>query len=45
VADPPLSRLLFDLNRKDFFEPKGKKLKNSTFFVEIFPIQTETKDG
>jgi len=28
-----------------FFDPKGKKLKKSTFLGEIFPIQTQTING
>jgi len=39
-ANLPLARVLFDLIRRDFFEPKGKKLKFFTFLGEIFQIQT-----
>jgi len=44
-ADPPLTLELFDPTQKDFYDPKGKKLKNLTFLEEIFFIQTKTIDG
>jgi len=41
--DLPLTQVLFDLTRSDFFYPKCKKYKNLTFLGEIF--QTQTIDG
>jgi len=37
------ARVLFDPTQRDFFDPKGKKLKNLGFLGEIF--KTQTKDG
>jgi len=37
----PLTQVLFDTTRWDFFDPKGRKLKNLGFLGEI--IQTQTK--
>jgi len=42
-ANQPLTRVPFVPTRRYFFDPKGKKLKNLTFLVEIF--QTQTLDG
>jgi len=38
-----LTQVLFDLARRDFYDPKGKKLKILRFLGEIF--QTQTKYG
>jgi len=40
-----MTQLLFDLTRRDFFDPKKKKLKNLTFLGEIFQTQTQSVDG
>jgi len=40
-----LKQVLFDPTRRDFFDPKGKKLKNFRFLGEIFQIQSQIKDG
>jgi len=42
-ADPFLTKVLFDLTRRDFFEPKGKNWIIWCF--SIFQTQTQTKDG
>jgi len=38
-----MTRVPYDPTQRDFFDPKGKKLKNLTFLGEIF--QTQTIDG
>jgi len=35
-----LTWVLFDPTQRDFFDPKGKKLKKLTFLGEIFQTQT-----
>jgi len=40
-----LTQVLFDPTRRDFFDPKGKKLKIFTFLGEIFQTQTKTIDS
>jgi len=40
-----LTPVLSDPTRRDFFDPRGKKLKNLTFLGEIFQIQTQTING
>jgi len=35
MATPPLSRVLVDPTRRDFFNPKWKKLKNLVFLEKI----------
>jgi len=45
VADQSLTWVLFDPTRRDFFDPKGKKLKNLGFIGEILQTQPQTKDG
>jgi len=41
-GDPPLTRVLFDLTRRDFFDPMEKI---DILLGEIFQIQTQTIDG
>jgi len=42
---PTRLRLGYFPTRRDFFDSKGKKLKNLTFLREIFQIQTQTIYG
>jgi len=37
--------VIFDPNRRDFFEPERKNIKNLTILGEIFQIQTQSIDG
>jgi len=44
-ANPPLTRVLSDPIWRDFFDPKEEKIKNLTFWREIFQIQSQTING
>jgi len=43
-ADPPLTQVLFDPTRSDFFLTKKKKLKNLVFLGEIFQLEQQKID-
>jgi len=43
-SDPSLTWVLYDPTRRDFFYPKGKKMKNLRFLGEIFRLKPKMAD-